>query len=250
MSEGGVDLSVILPAFNEERLIEARLVRLSRHLSRRNSSWEIVVVDDGSTDGTSARIENVRRDEPRLRLVTIPANAGKGNAIARGIGEARGAILATTDADLSYALADLDAAVAAIEGGADIATGNRRHAQSRINLSFGVFPYLVRRWITGGAFRLLVRALFDLRAGDTQCGLKAYSRKAASAIMPRLVTRRFLADIEILLAARGLGLRVAEIPVHLRYLSAESSVRLLRGFPSTLADLARIKAAEMRGAYE
>jgi len=250
MSESAVDLTVVLPAYNEARLIEARLVRLRRHLSRRSGTWEIIVVDDGSTDATAARVEGVRRDEPRLRLVALTVNEGKGAAIARGFTEARGAILATTDADLSYALADLDAVIAAIESGADIATGNRRHARSRINLSFGLFPYLVRRSVTGGAFRLFVRALFGLKVGDTQCGLKAFSRRAATAIVPRLITRRFLTDIEIFLAARGLGFSVAEIPVHLRYLSSQTSVRVLRGLPATLVDLARIKAAELRGAYE
>jgi len=250
MIEEEIALSVILPAYNEAKLIDSRLERLVHHLSHRTDGWEILVIDDGSTDDTAARVAAAALKEPRLRLVSLQLNQGKGAAIARGMAEARGAVLATTDADLSYALTDLDQVVAAIAAGADMATGNRRHPESRINLPFGLFPYLVRRWLAGVAFRLLVRSLFGLDVSDTQCGLKAYSRGSASAVFPRMTTRRFLADIEVFLVARGLGLRVAEVPVHLRYLSGTTSVRMLGGLPATLRDLARIKAAEMSGRYE
>jgi glycosyltransferase involved in cell wall biosynthesis len=245
-----VALSVILPAYNEAGLIDSRLERLIHHLSSRDDAWEILVIDDGSTDDTAGRVAARASREPRLRLHSLQPNQGKGAAIARGMAEARGAILATTDADLSYALTDLDEVVAAISRGADIATGTRHHPESRINLPFGLFPYLVRRWLAGMAFRLLVRWLFRLDVSDTQCGLKAFSRGSASAVLPRLATRRFLADIEVFLVARGLGLRIEEVPVHLRYLSGTTSVRMLGGLPATLRDLARIKAAEMRGRYE
>jgi dolichyl-phosphate beta-glucosyltransferase len=246
----GISLSIILPAYNESRLIASRLDRLARHVSRRGGDWEIIVVNDGSTDETSTRVTEAASREPRIRLVSLPVNVGKGAAIVRGMKEARGSILATTDADLSYALSDLDAAVDAVAAGSDVAAGSRRHAGSRINLPFGLFPYLVKRWITGGAFRLLVRWLYGLDVSDTQCGLKAYSRRSAEAIAPKVTTRRFLADIEIFLAARGGGLKVVEVPVHLRYLSNESTVHVLDDLPRILMDLARIKAADMRGAYD
>jgi dolichyl-phosphate beta-glucosyltransferase len=250
-SAGGAtcELSVVLPAYNEARVIETRLELLRQHLHERERSWEIIVVDDGSRDETSEKVAAAARSEPSLRLVKLPANRGKGAAVARGMEAARGSVVAVTDADLSYALADLDAATFAVRNGADVATGNRDHPDSRINLPFRMFPYLVRRWVAGRLFKTLVRILFRLDFPDTQCGLKAFSRRAVETLPPRLRTPRYLADIEMLLAARRLGLEVVQIPVHLRYLSAGSSVRLLADLPGALADLVRIKAADLRGRY-
>jgi len=245
----GPDLSVILPAYNEAKLISAGLDRLRAHLRGREDSWEIVVVDDGSTDETAARVEAASRTEPAVRLIRIPRNSGKWSALARGLLEARGRVLAATDTDLSYSLEDLDAAVLAVKKGAGLATGTRSHPESRINLPFGLFPYLVRRWIAGVAFRSAVRLLFGLPVSDTQCGLKVFSRETARAVVPLIRTGRFLADIEVFLAARNLGIRVQEIPVNLRYLSGSSSIRVVSELPRAIADLIWIKTLDLRGAY-
>lgn len=242
-------VSVVLPAYNEAKLIARALESLGGHLRERHASWEIVVVDDGSTDATARLVEEARRAQSGIRLVRLERNSGKWGALAAGLREARGAILVTTDADLSYSLPDIDAAVEAVARGAAVATGTRNHPESRINLPFGLFPYLARRWIAGAAFRGAVRLLFGLRVSDTQCGLKAFSREAAGRVLQLVRTRRFLADIEVFLAARGLGLEVAEVPVSLRYLSGASSVGILKDLPGAVADMIRIKAADLRGRY-
>lgn len=248
-TSGGTGLSLILPAYNEAGLIGETLERLAAHLERSAKTWEIVVVDDGSTDGTDRIATGAASRDPRVRLIRLESNRGKGAAVARGLSQARGGILVVTDADLSYSLEDLDAAAAAIREGADVAAGSRDLPGSRINLPFGLFSYLVRRWLAGAIFRLIIRVLLRPGVTDTQCGLKAVSRSAAAAIVPRLRTRRYLTDIEILLAARGLGMKVAQVPVHLRYLSRDSRVRLLGDLPGSLVDLARILAARLRGGY-
>jgi len=242
-------VSVVLPAYNEERVIARTLESLAGHLRERHDWWEIVVVDDGSADATADLVERARRAESSVRLVRLESNLGKWGAVARGLTEARGAVLVATDSDLSYSLESIDAAVLAVQQGADVATGTRHHPDSRINLPFELFPYLAWRWIAGAGFRGAVRMLFGLKISDTQCGLKAFSRAAAARIVPLVRTRRFLADIEIFLAARALGLTVAEIPVNLRYLSGASSVRLVTDLPRAISEMARIKRADLGGKY-
>jgi dolichyl-phosphate beta-glucosyltransferase len=247
--EKGDRLSVILPAYNEAALLGASLDRLRAHLEARREDWEVLVVDDGSTDNTARIVRAAAAAEARIRLVALGCNQGKGAALSRGVGESLGSVLAVTDADLSYALGDLDAAVAAVRGGVDLAAGSRVHPESRIALPFSLLPYFVRRWVMGQIFRACVRLLFGLHDSDTQCGLKAFSRDAARILFGRLRTRRFLADIEIFLAAEALGMKIAQVPVHLSHLSRASSVGLIRDFPGTVADLGRIKAAQNRGHY-
>jgi dolichyl-phosphate beta-glucosyltransferase len=244
-----IDLSVILPSFNESAVITTSLNRLLAHLESDQGSFEILVVDDGSTDDTAALVQNLATADERIRLVRMNSNQGKGAALARGAADARGAVIAATDADLSYDLPGLDAVIAGVRSGAELACGNRSHPDSRINLPFRLIPYLTRRWAAGGIFRLAVQLIFGLKGIDTQCGLKAFSPTAARAIFPRLHTARFLADIEIFLIARSLKMKEVQVPVSLKYLSSASSVGMLADLPAALADLVRISAAALRGNF-
>lgn len=253
-----VSLSVILPAFNEARTIGRSLERLAAYLESESgrpggwTAWEIVVVDDGSSDETSRRAAKAMGGDPRLVLARHDSNLGKGAAIATGMDRARGERIVVTDVDLSYALEDIGAAAARLgEGpeGLDLVTGDRRHPASRMDLSLSALGHVVRRQSLSALFNLAVRAVYGLSSRDTQCGLKGFRRETAATIRPRLRTRRFLGDIEILLIAERSGLRVGVIPVHLTYLSSDSTVHVLRQIPAVLVDAARIKVAQIRGLY-
>jgi dolichyl-phosphate beta-glucosyltransferase len=248
---------VVLPAYNESTAIAGSLHRLIAWLEGPPDgpalwrTWEILVVDDGSSDGTAAAAHAVAAREPRVQVLRRESHEGKGAAVAAGLAADRASWLLVTDVDLSYALEDLRAAVALLAAapGPALVTGDRRHPSSRMSLELSALSHVMRRQILSAAFNLWVRLFYGVRWRDTQCGLKALRREAALAIAPRLRTRRFLADVEFFLIAQGLGMQVGSIPVHLTYLSSNSTVHALSQSPAVLADCLRIKWAQLRGNY-
>lgn len=250
-----VDLTVVLPAYNEAAGIPTSLRRLLAYLEQETArgeswrSWEAIVVDDGSTDGTAAAAKEAAGG-PELRVVELPGNQGKWSAVVRGIRESRGEFIVVTDVDLSYAVQDIGAVWAKLHAGLDVVTGDRRHPESRMDLALSALGHVVRRQAVSAAFNAGVRLIYRLPWRDTQCGLKGFRREPAAAIVRRLRTGRFLADIEIFLIAGRLGLRVGTIPVHLTYLSGDSTVSVLRHAPAVVADALRIRIGQMRRAYD
>ena len=251
-----VDVSVVLPAYNEARSIAASLRSLVTFLDAATSSqgpwssWEVVLADDGSRDGTAEVARSALPGDARVRVLEPSGHLGKGAAVRRGVLEASGSFILVTDVDLSYGLADLSAAVAALRAGADVVTGDRRHPGSRMDLALSALGHVVRRQAISYGFNLAVRLLFGLACRDTQCGLKGYRREAAARLMTRLRTNGFLADVEIFIIAERLGLKVATIPVHLTYLSGDSTVHVVRQAPRVLAEALRIKAAQLKRRYD
>ena len=254
-----VTLSVVLPAYNEARVITLSLQRLAAYLDAAGaqsgawSSWEILVVDDGSRDGTGDAAAIAIAGDPRLTVLRIPINTGKWAAISAGMQAARGEILITTDVDLSYGLADVGAAASLLApsvSACGIVTGNRKHPDSRMDLALSSLAHVLRRQVISALFNLGVRIFYGVESKDTQCGLKGFSREAASRVLPRLRTHRFLADIEVLLIAERFGMKVGTIPVHLTCLSSDSTVRVLGHAPAVIADALRIKWAQVMGRYD
>lgn len=217
--------SLVIPLYNEARRVPALLQALAEAA---DPELELVLVDDGSADGTSAALEEGARRHPglRLRALRLEARQGKGGAVRAGLLAARGALRAFTDADLPYGLEAIEALFAALEAGADVAIGARDLAGSTV----GEAP-LVRR----GASRLF-RAWVRLVAGglgpvrDTQCGAKAFRAASAELLFGELVRRDFAFDIEVLTLAVRLGLGIARVPVRQRAQDG-SSVRLRREVP-------------------
>ena len=233
--KGTVFLSVVIPAWNEEPRIGRTLAEIGAFLAAKPYASEIILVDDGSTDGTAEAARAGFTAGVPLRTITLDRNHGKGYAVREGVLASTGEIALFCDADLSTPIEELDRALAALDAGADVVIGSRALPESRIL----VRQRRPREWM-GKAFNLLVR-LFVLEGfRDTQCGFKAFRAAAAKDIFSRLRTAGFGFDVEVLVLARAMGLRIAEIPVVWRD-SRPSRVRIVRGSWGMLRDLRRIR---------
>jgi dolichyl-phosphate beta-glucosyltransferase len=234
-----MQLSVVIPAYNEARRIGPTLQRVLNYLRGCYGvgGFEIIVVDDGSDDGTSAVVEEFAAQAPEARLIRLPHNEGKGAAVRAGMMAANGEAVLFTDADLSTPIEEVDSALKLLADGSDVVIGSRALAGSRI---------LVRqnrlRESLGRLFNYLVRAMLRIPFRDTQCGFKLFRREAAHNVFQRTRINGFAFDVEAILIAMQLGYAVREMPVHWIN-DPESKVTLLRHPARMLADLWRLRRA-------
>lgn len=229
-------VSVVIPAFNEEAGVGETLDALSNWLRSTGLGWEVLVVDDGSTDRTSEVVRAASTREPRIQLFTLPANEGKGAAVRRGVLESRGEVVVFLDADLPYELANVEQVVAQVKSGAtDIAIGGRDLPGSDLDRS-----YPLRRRFLGRAFSGIVRALLVPDIPDTQCGLKAFSAAAAQILFSESKLKGFGFDFEVLFLARKYGFRIERVPVGMSH-RHESKVRLLADSVRMFTDVLRVR---------
>ena len=241
--ESTCGLSVVIPAYNEERRLETTLVRVSEYLAARGGSYEIVIVDDGSRDKTPEIAARWRQERPCVHVLASPGNRGKGYAVRLGMMEARGDMILFSDADLSTPIEELAKLEQALAEGADIAIGSRGLRASELSVRQPFY-----REGLGRAFNVFVRLLAAPGIKDTQCGFKLFRREAARAILPLAKVDGWAFDVETLLIAGRLGYRIAEVPVRWMH-SGESRVRILRDGPRMMADLMRIRWWAIRGTY-
>ena len=205
-------------------------------LARGNFSFlEVIVVDDGSRDGTARVVEEFAKANKCLRLVRNPGNRGKGYAVRHGMLEAKGEWILYTDADLSSPIAELEKLCrAAREQDAAVAIGSRAVDRSLVEVHQ---PAL--RELSGRCFNLVMRMVTGLPFRDTQCGFKLYRADAARQIFSRQKQEGFSFDVEDLLIAKKLGVRTVEVPV--RWANVEGTkVRLSQGIKS-FVDLVKIR---------
>lgn len=233
-------LSVVIPAKDEAHRISSTVAEVAGALEALvRDRYEIIVVDDGSSDGTA-----VRAEEAGAVVVSLPSNRGKGAAVRRGMSIAQGAVVAYTDADLSYAPAQhLMRLLEAVEGGCGMAVGSRRHPDSVTLVETSV----VRR-LAGRVFNAAVAALVLHEVRDTQCGVKAFSAEAAEQIFGRSRIDGFAFDVELFAIAGLLGTTVCDVPV--RLVSDEvSTIRVAPAAVRMVGDLLRIRRWMRSGAY-
>ncbi len=237
-------LSVVIPAYNEEARLPPTLDTVVGFLKDRPFEFaELVVVDDGSRDGTAALVERFARNHAQVRLLRNPGNRGKGFSIRHGMLEAKADWVLYTDADLSAPIQEFDKLLAAAQtAGAQVAIGSRALDRSLVGVHQSAF-----RELSGRAFNLVMRLITGLPFRDTQCGFKLFERSAAREIFSRQVLDGFSFDVEDLVIAKSLGLKAIEVPVVWNNVEG-TKVGMLTGVQS-FTDLAGIRWRALTGRY-
>ncbi len=239
---GDLRLSVVVPAYHEQARIGATVAAIRAAIAEvaARDGAEIIVVDDGSGDGTATAARAAGADV----VIEAPVNRGKGASVRRGVETARGRTIVFIDADLSYAPDQILRMLSAVEMGHDVAVGNRRlHSSSRAGTLGPV------RIVASRAFNLVTRALLIGGYNDTQSGMKAFRSDAARRLFTRARIDRFAFDVEILHLVERYHLSLVEIPVTVTE-SDTSTVRLLPDALRVVRDVLRIRDWAGRGLYD
>lgn len=236
--------SIIIPAYNEAARVGATVEKVLAHVAQRGWRAEIIVVNDGSRDNTAEIIRRLAEKNSQLRLLENPGNRGKGYSVRNGMQHGRGELLLFSDADLSSPIEEADKLFGALAGGADVAIGSRwlrRDLQTQ--------PQPLYRQIFGRMFNLLLRIILGLRFKDTQCGFKAFTRRAAQTIFPLQQIERWGFDPELLYLARKQGLKVVEVPVEWAHCEG-TRINPLRDGSRMFVEMLVIRWNGLRGRYD
>ena len=239
MPSDSFSLSIVVPAFNEERRLPATLRQLTDFLSRHTWDWEIRVVDDGSGDQTASVVRAAAALNPRIVLQQEP-HRGKGGAVRAGLLAARGDFRFMCDADLSMPPEELPRFLPPVQQPFDVAIGSREGAGARR------VGEPLRRHLIGRVFNYLIQMIATRGIADTQCGFKMFTADAVRAIFPHTTLDGWAFDVEVLCIARALGLRIVEVPIEWHH-RAESQVSPIRDSWAMLRDLFRVRMRMRRG---
>jgi dolichyl-phosphate beta-glucosyltransferase len=231
------ELSIVVPAFNESDRLPETFRRLRPYLEKRGGRWELIVVNDGSTDRTREIIAaEAEKDPDRVRGIDRHPNAGKGPAVAAGVAASRAPLVLVSDADLSTPIEELAKLEAAIAAGYDVAIGSRSVRGSRVEVS-----QPLHRVLMGKVFNLIVQVVVLPGYWDTQCGFKLWKGPVAREMFAAMKLGGNVAfDVEVLYRARRAGYRIAEVPVHWID-SIPSRISPLRHSAEALVDIFKIR---------
>ena len=233
--------SVVIPAFNEARRLPRYLAEVVTYFDGRGETYEVLIADDGSTDGTADAVAAVARGHQPVRVLRHGRNEGKGAAVRRGMLAASGDYRLFTDADGATPIGEVKRLEAALMAGADVAAGSR--ALSDPSVSVVARPHRVA---AGRVFNWIVQRLVVQGVVDSQCGFKAFTAAAAVRLFERVRTPGFGFDVEVLLLARAAGYRVVEVPVNWTD-QPGSKVRVLGNGPRILWEVALARLRVGRG---
>ena len=235
-------LSIVIPAFNEERRILLTLQKLTGYLTGAAYTAEILVVDDGSSDRTCAMVREFAKQAPLHVRVSKQRHRGKGHAVRAGMLEATGTYRFLCDADLAMPVEELSKFLPPALLGVDVAVGSREAPGAR---RYQEPPY---RHIMGRAFNLWARVLTVSGIRDTQCGFKCFTAAAAEALFRQQRLDGFGFDVEILFLAQKGGLHMVEVPINW-YHQQESKVRPVEDTFRMLFDAVRVRWRYQTGRY-
>jgi dolichyl-phosphate beta-glucosyltransferase len=243
-TRAGIFLSIVIPAYNESKRIPATLRQVLDYAASLGKTWEVVVVDDGSTDDTASQVEEMGRKAPSVRVLRNMPNAGKGAAVRKGMLGARGERVLFTDADLSAPIAEAARLFEALDAGFDVAIGSRALRPEWIGVHQSG-----QREAAGKFFNFFTRLLTGLDYRDTQCGFKAFRREAAHTIFAAQRINGWGFDVEALYLARKFGFRTQEVAVHWNHCAASKIDPFGDGLRMA-AEVLRIRWNDWRGRYE
>jgi glycosyltransferase involved in cell wall biosynthesis len=205
----GTEVTAIIPVFNDRKSLDIAIPASIKFLSEITPAFEILIAEDGSTDGSAELVTEYKKKEPRLSLLHSDERQGRGRALNRAIREARGSIVCYYDVDLATDMHYLKELISAIHEGYDISTGSRLMPESDIVRTGG-------REFASRSYNSLVRTMLGSRVFDHQCGFKAFNRERILTILPTVRDNHWFWDTEILVRAQKQGFRVREFPVHWR----------------------------------
>lgn len=228
--------SLIIPAYNEADRLPPYLASVRTHLTAAiPDAHEVLIVDDGSTDGTREYVSRVAAEWPPLRLVCHSQNQGKGAAVRTGMLAAAGEIRLFADADGATPIGEEERLRAAIEAGADVAVGSRRVQAAGVTRRRQWF-----RGLVGWSFARFIRCVLPIPVRDTQCGFKMFRRAAAEQLFAMSKEDGYVLDLELLALAQSQGYRVAEVGVNWSEVPG-SKLHMSREWRKILAGVWRIR---------
>ena len=224
-------ISIIVPAFNEALRLPPTLLLATDYLE--GQEYEIIVVDDGSSDQTAEVVLKMSKLRPNIRLISLSKNEGKGKAVRTGLNEAKFPICGFIDADGATPIEEIDKLIKALKDGADVAIGSRALKESEVET-------LIHRRALGRIFNFFVNVISVPGISDTQCGFKFFKKDAFKKIYPFLTCDRFGFDVEILLLAQKFKLKIAEVPIRWTNIPG-SKVNLLTDSTEMFLDIIRFR---------
>jgi len=238
---------MIIPAYNEEEAIYHTIVSVDRYLKGFAASYEILVINDGSQDRTREYALQAMQNISSTTLIDTPRNMGKGYAVREGMLRAKGRYIFFIDADLFHPLSTIQKMLPYLEGQYEMVIGSRAMSGLKGSFSFSF------RHIAGRIFNLLVRFLLVKGFLDTQCGFKGFRYEVARELFPRITSKGFGFDVELLLLAQKRRLNIGVVPVAFSKIEGthrSSKVRLIRDSMFMFLDVWRIFFRNVLGRYD
>lgn len=234
-------LSIVIPAYNEEANISDTLSEVSEYLRGRDFSYEVIVIDDGSEDGTVKKAGAFKERLDNFRIIESMPNRGKGYVLRRAILQAEGGYVMFMDADNSTSIHEINKFLPILGNGLDVYIASRRLPGSEAKVP-------VSRKIMGNIYIFLARMILGIEAGDLNCGFKVFKREAARKVFSRQVMNNWSFDAEILYLCKKHGYRIKEVPVKWVH-KTTSKVRPLRDGILSLLSLVKIELNAVTGKY-
>lgn len=246
MNSNNPRLSIIIPAYNEEKRISKTLLAIDQYLTKQSYDYEIIVISDGSKDKTAEVVNNFQKMIRNLRVINNVQNHGKGWVVRQGILESKGEFRMFMDADNSTSIDHIEKAWPLFDQGCDIAIGTRDSRDHKDAKQAVPQPFLKR--MLGDAGNILIQILAVWGVWDTQCGFKAFSARSAEEIFKRCLIDRWGFDIEALAIAKRLGFKIGLFPVY--WINDPDSKVNLKGYLKTFVELFQIKLNLISGKYK